>query len=160
MASEFESRLARLEGRAAIVELVTEYGSRIDAHDLPGLLDLFTSDARFNDYAGREGLTELFTNVFATMERSVHTAHNPVIVFDSDTEAHGTVVGHAEQTGEGTVLVMALRYRDVYRRDEDRWRIAERRTGYFYRLKAEEYVARFGSARPYFRAGEYRPADA
>lgn len=160
MSDEEARRLDELESRVAIGELVVRYASTIDAHDLDGLMDVFTDDARFNELEGNAAIRQMFEAFMGATARSVHTPHTPVIRFQGPNRATGTVTGHAEQTGDGETLVMVLRYHDVYRRDGATWRIAERRTTYFYRLRAEEYAERFGSERPVYRGGEYTAADA
>ena len=46
--------------------------------------------------------------------------------------------------GGGVVWVMAVRYSDRYRREAGSWLISARRVSYAYRLRAEDYLTRFG----------------
>ncbi len=50
---QLQTRIEALEAKDDIRALITAYGIACDDHDLPGLMDLFTEDAKY-DSANRE----------------------------------------------------------------------------------------------------------
>ena len=60
MAESLERRIARLESRAEIAELLARYAFLIDDHEFDALGELFTPDARFGSpgstHTGREAI--------------------------------------------------------------------------------------------------------
>lgn len=162
-----EHRIARLEDKDQIAELVVRYGDAVDAHDVPALRALFSDDARWawanglGEGVGIDAVIELLTGRFHTIDASLHVSHGHVIELDDDDadRATGVLFSHAEVTREGTPMISALRYDDAYRRVDGTWRFAERVLSFYYYVNAETYVGDLVSGTP-VRAGETpMPAD-
>ncbi|MCB1388683.1 MAG: nuclear transport factor 2 family protein [Rhodobacteraceae bacterium] len=146
LSRDLESRLARLEGRNEITELSARYAVACDVRDLDLLGALFTADAVFDTpngsmrATGRDQIVAMFDAVLAIRGPGFHWTHDPVIRFQSDTEATGTVFCHAETTPNGKQSLAALRYDDAYRFEEGAWRIARRVLNFFYYVPAADYA--------------------
>ncbi|GAA3952275.1 nuclear transport factor 2 family protein [Gordonia caeni] len=167
MSETVEIRLRRLEDRAAIEDLVLLYFHVMDERDLAGLSAVFTADAHLGsgdgvfDATGLAALEEIYRERFAVLGPTFHFSHGVLITPDPDDPdtATGVLTGHAELVRNGEPTLVALRYRDVYRRTPAGWRIADRVMSYFYYCSAEEYATVLVSAernRAYARPG---PAD-
>jgi uncharacterized protein (TIGR02246 family) len=136
--NSLEQRVARLEDRLAITDLVADYCAAIDGRDLEGFVACFTHDGviRHADGAmgldGREAIRDYYARRFGEYGMTFHYPHSHTIVIDGPDEAHGTVTAHAEMALQGEAWIAALRYTDRYRRDDGRWRFAERELACWY----------------------------
>jgi ketosteroid isomerase-like protein len=161
-----EQRLRRLEDRAQLRELVARYGIAIDDRDIEVIADLFTADGRFRsqdgvmDARGRAAVLEQFRGRFAALKATNHIAHDQILTFGEDPDsADGLVTSHAEVWRNGRALIAALRYRDTYRREEGRWRFADRLLSFLYYLPVDEYAEGLGSRLRMRAYGDQRAAD-
>jgi hypothetical protein len=95
---------------------------------------------------GRETVVELFRGRFTVLGPSNHFSHDKIITFDeSDPDrATGLVLSHAEMHRRGQPMITAIRYQDAYRREEGRWRFAERVLRFFYYVPAAQYLDALG----------------
>lgn len=164
---DLAARVARLEDREEIRALVARYGFVVDDRDIDALGGLFTPDGCFRskdgviDAHGREAVIETFHGRYAALGLSLHVTHDHLITFDEKDpdRAGGLLSSHAEVLRNGRSMVAALRYEDVYRRHEGRWRFADRLLSFLYYVPVEEYAEALGS-RDRMRAYEApRPAD-
>ncbi len=138
-------RVARLEARLAIRELVARYCFTVDERDVEGIGRCFTHDGvmRSRDgmmnARGRAAVIEQFHGRFAVLGPSNHYTHDHVIAFDAadPTRASGILNTHAEVVRNGEFLVASLRYRDAYRFEDGEWRFAERMLEFFYYARPE-----------------------
>jgi hypothetical protein len=74
--------------------------------------------------------------------------------------AYGLLASHAEVTRNGVGMVVALRYKDTYRRDGGQWKFQDRLMSYMYYLPIPEYAEGLGDGAGSVRAyGDHRPAD-
>ena len=74
--------------------------------------------------------------------------------------AYGLLASHAEVTRNGVGMVVALRYKDTYRRDGGQWKFQDRLMSYMYYLPIAEYADGLGDGAGSVRAyGDHRPAD-
>jgi uncharacterized protein (TIGR02246 family) len=126
-----EERIKTLEDRAEIQDLVARYFKVTDDDDEAALADCFTADARFvaSGYEGgttRDGVMAFLKSARSVMHQSVHTPHYVHITFTGPDAANGTVMAHLEIGMGGTTIFAAVRYLDVYARDDGQWRIASR----------------------------------
>jgi ketosteroid isomerase-like protein len=164
-----ERRIRRLEDRVEIGELVTRYGLAMDDRDVDAMPSLFTADVRIRsadgamDACGLDAAIAMFRGRFAVLGPSNHCTHDRLIDFDPQDadRATGLVLSHAEMQRHGQPMVAAIRYRDVYRRCDGRWRFAERELSFMYYVPTAEYLDAFGPGldrrmRAYDRA---TPAD-
>ncbi len=149
MGKDLERRLARLEAREEIRELIASYGYVVDARDIDGIPDLFTPDGRFRsrdgviDASGRPGIVDAFHGRYSALTFSLHWTHDVVIELDpaDPDRATGIVGSHAEVCRNGASMVAALRYDDLYRRHEGAWRFADRLLSFVYYLPVDQYAA-------------------
>ncbi len=146
--AELEARIQRLEDRESIRDLVAAYGFAVDDRDTDRLASLFTTDGRFRsedgvlDAHGRQAVIEQFRGRFAVLGPTNHVTHDLLIEFDDEDpdRASGRLSSHAEVVRNGITLVTALRYRDSYRREDGRWRFADRLLSFLYYVPAAEYA--------------------
>ena len=164
---DFAQRIARLEARAEIRELVARYCFNIDARDVDGIGQCFTRGGTFRSLdgvmnaVGREAVIAQFHGRFAVLGPSNHFTHDQTIDFDANDSAcaTGTVNSHAEVVRNDEPLLASLRYHDEYSLEEGRWRFHVRTLAFFYYLRPADYAqAMTGSLRN--RAyPEPQPAD-
>jgi len=161
-----EMRVRALEDRAELRELVARYGLAIDDRDIDSLSGLFTADGSFRsrdgvmNATGRDAVLEQFRSRFSALGPTNHIAHDQVCTLDADgNTASGLVTSHAELWRNGRAFVTALRYQDRYRREDGRWRFADRLLSFFYYLPVAEYVNGLGHPLRMRAYGDHRPAD-
>ncbi len=143
-----EQRIARLEARAEIRELVARYCFTVDARDVEGIGGCFTRDGVMRSLdgvmnaRGREAVIRQFHDRFAVLGPSNHFTHDHLIEFDPNDadRATGIVNTHAEVVRNGEALIASLRYHDEYLREEGRWRFCARTLSFFYYVKPSEYA--------------------
>ena len=139
-------RLQRVEDALAVRELAARYALAIDDRDWDTLRDLYTADAVFAGAAervtGRDAVVDYLARRMALVGPTTHSPHAHVVDWGAPGEATGTVSAHAEQAVDGVALVLAFRYSDVYRREDDgRWRFRSRELRFLYALPAVDYPA-------------------
>lgn len=165
--TSLERRIDRLEARAEIAELCSAYGIACDEHDYDRLESLFTADVRIQsrdglmDGQGRDAVMAMFGRMLAIRGPAYHWTHDRFVQFDdSDPDvATGLVLAHAETSPNGVASVAAIRYADRYRREEGRWKFAERQLSFLYYMPVTEFAAHFPSAERMGLGGEWRGAD-
>lgn len=159
--AELEGRVGRLEDRDEITELAVRYGVVVDDHDAEGLRDLFTDDARWrwrNGFVEASGIAEVMQALsgrWDLIDTSLHVVEGHAVSFEAhepDT-ATGVLFSHAEVTQQGTPMMSAVRYDDVYRRVDGRWLFAQRCLGFYYYVNARTYAEDLQSGTP-VRVGE------
>ena len=162
-----EQRLAKLEAKDEIRELVAHYGIVIDDRDLDGIEALFTRDGSFRskdgvfNAIGRDAVMDQFRARFAVLGPTNHFAHEHIITLDTTdcASAAGLVTSHAEVWRNGVAMIAALRYEDIYRVEAGRWRFAERLLSFLYYMPITEYPTGFGDRLRQRAYGDHRPAD-
>jgi uncharacterized protein (TIGR02246 family) len=160
-----EQRLQRLEDRFAITDLVADYCSAIDSRDLERFLDCFTSDGviRHDDGVmrldGREAIRAYYKARFPAYGVTFHYPHSHTVVIDGPDEAHGVVTAHAEMALDGAGWIAAFRYTDTYRREDGRWRFAERVLACWYYMKLSDLPDGMASDLRKHYKGERLPAE-
>jgi hypothetical protein len=140
-------RVARLEARFALQDLVANYFLRVDARTYDTLADLFTADGTFAfadmKASGRDGLLEFWKRRIANYEFTYHYLHSHVVTELGDDTAAGIVTGHAEHGIDGTCVLAALRYDDQYLCENGVWRIRVRQLSTRYFLPWNELAGNF-----------------
>jgi len=142
-----EQRIARLEARAQIRELVARYCFTIDERDVEGIGQCFTRDGSFRSLdgvmnaSGRDAVVAQFHGRFAVLGPSNHFTHDHIIQFDDGDAARatGTVNSHAEVVRNDEAMLASLRYHDEYRLEEGRWRFHVRTLAFFYYVRPADY---------------------
>jgi ketosteroid isomerase-like protein len=169
LAAGLEARLRRLEDRIEINDLIARYGLVMDNRDMSGMPDLFTGDVVISssdggmNAIGRDAAVEMYRRRIKGLGPSNHFTHDRIVTFDEATSdvATGIVLSHSEMNLRGAAMLAAIRYADVYRREEGRWRFAARALSFLYFLRADEFAEALGPGvagrnRVY---GDRRPAD-
>ena len=146
----FERRLAEVEDRLAIRELVARYCFAIDDRDLRTVGDLFTENASFGSddgvmrAVGRAAIVKQFEGRYSVLGATNHISHDHVIRFEGESRARGQVSSHAEVWRHERAMIAAMRYADVYEKSGGVWRFAERVLSFMYYLPIEDYSAALG----------------
>jgi len=123
--------------RAAIHELLVDYGSTLDARDFDGFAALFAKDGVYvaGSGAGASGKDagEMMRKVFAGnamgfKEPNFHVFFNEVVTLDGPDRAHATsmsfyVVPNEQNRPEP---VLMARYHDDLVREDGKWKFARR----------------------------------
>ncbi len=118
-------------------DLAFRYALAVDTLDAAMLASLFTSDGAVRGYGenpiefcGQEGLARMIGQVDAAFQKTMHNVFNQTF----DQAANGAVTGqttciasHILHGEEWTLLDMAMRYHNRYRREDGAWKFAERR---------------------------------
>ena len=163
---DLAARVDRLEAESAIRALAARYCFTIDNHDLNAVADLFTEDARVfsrdgvMDASGRNAIVAQYEGRFTLLGPSNHVSHDHWIRFGEDPDiAEGTVSAHAELWRKDGTMVTALRYDDVYRRDHNVWRFAERALSFLYYVPIADYPAILGQPDRMRAYDQPAPAD-
>ena len=150
--ADLETRIARLESRTELSDLVTRYGIACDEHDIAHLEGLFTHDAVFTSpnglmmAKGRDEIIAMFCKVLAIRGPGYHWTHDHIIRFDRGAEdaASGLLLSHAETTPNGTQSLAAMKYDDEYRIEDGTWRFAKRSIRFLYYVPVSEYDGALG----------------
>ena len=149
-APSIEQRLAEVESRLAIAQLIAKYSFAVDDRDIDTMGELFTEDAFFGSIdkvmgaRGRDAILKQFEGRFSILGPGNHFTHNHTLEFDSPTRAHGVVSAHAELFRNDKAMVTAFRYNDVYEKSDGAWRFAERLLSFFYYLDVRDYASTLG----------------
>ncbi len=134
-----EARVQRMEDRWAINDLLVDYATTTDDHDIDGLASLYTEDATFDGVqgrlTGRAAIGEYYEERLASFGASYHIPYSHRVDFESDTEATGLMLGATELALDGQAFWIAMRYHDSYAKGDDgRWRFRHRRIEQLYAM--------------------------
>jgi hypothetical protein len=128
---DLENRVARLEDRAEINDLVVRYFLASDGDDFATIAASFSSDATFASSGqlcgeGPEGIAEFIRGARTHMGLTIHTPHYVQITFDDADHARGLVGAHLELVLAGSTIYGPVRYVDEYVRVDGNWLIRRR----------------------------------
>lgn len=127
--ASIESRLAVIEARDEIRELTARYCHAVVDGDADTIVELFCADGAFRTHTlapkGREELREFYA---AGVGGKTHKpfVQNHVIEIEDATHATGRCSVEIRVMQDGEAYTQAGHYFDKYRKDDDRWRFAER----------------------------------
>lgn len=129
--ADIAARVARLEDRAELQDLVARYFLAADSDDLDGLRGCFTTGASFAisgwvGGTGREGIVDFLVEQRRRMGLTLHTPNSVLLGLGDADHADGLVGAHLELVLDGSMVFGAVRYRDRYVREDGAWRIAAR----------------------------------
>jgi len=156
-----ERRLAHLEDRHQLEDLVVRYFLACDERDYAALAEVFSDDAEF---AGGSGRDEVVGNLQGDRDTMGATIHTPdFFLFDlepgADT-ARGTIGAHCELSRGGRTLFGAMRYIDEYVRTDSGWKISKRQIKLYHVGPWEEVATSLtDELRVRWPEGDPRPAD-
>ena len=120
--------------RLAIQDLTNRYALYVDTKQLDRLIDLFWSDAVFDESAlgagpfrGQTAIREYFQAALPSVSELMHVTSNLVIDFDAGSEAKGVSTLLFEGR-DPTVTMQRLKgyFHDAYRLDSGQWRFQSR----------------------------------
>jgi len=144
-----EARIARLEARAEIQELLVRYALLIDDHDFDALGELFAPEAAFgspgSNHVGRAAIVANYRRLGDLYPVSLHEARGGVVDFVAEDRALGQVLGFSEQANDQHTVITSFRYSDEYVRLDGRWLFAARQVRTLYAMTHAE-LARGGLA--------------
>ena len=143
---DLEQRLAGVEARLALQELLGRYAIAVDDHDAEALGECFTEDGVFGfpnsgGSVGRAAVVEGFHARFARFGPTLHVPRFQVLSRLDATSASGTVVGYAELALAGQTVVTSFRYDDEYAVEDGRWRFRSRQVHTLYAMPLPDLVA-------------------
>lgn len=162
-----EQRIARLEARAEISDLIARYCFTVDERDIDGIGQCFTRDGSFRSLdglmnaTGRDAVIAQFHGRFSVLGPSNHFTHDHTLEFDDldPRRAGGVVNSHAEVVRNGEPMLASLRYHDEYRVEDGHWRFHSRTLAFFYYLRPSDYREAMGGSLRNRAYAEPRPAD-
>ncbi len=130
-----ETRLAELEDKLAITDLLYQYATGLDSRDWDLLRECFTEDgvADFLEFGGvnegQDAIVELCSGVLSGLDSSQHLIGNPRVTVDGD-RAEAVCYFQAQHVfvspAGGSTYLVGGRYEDRLRRCADGWRIEHR----------------------------------
>jgi ketosteroid isomerase-like protein len=136
--TSISDRLASVEARLAIQDLVSRYAVAVDSRDVEGLVALYTDDVNVGGgRRGHEALFERFTSILLTFYRTMHQVVGHVINLEGPDSATGTVYCRAEHECGSRWVAVAICYFDRYERRGDQWLFAARKPRVFYHADME-----------------------
>ena len=139
-----ERRLARIEARFAIQDLVVHYATLLDDKRWDGLGELFAINGIFDSpnstTVGRTAIVENFRTKLAGYSWTLHDPHGHAIEFDDDEHARGTLIAYSELGNADATLCTSIRYQDDYVLEEGRWRFAKRNVLTLYGLTVNDWA--------------------
>lgn len=121
----------QLADREQIKELRASYCYCLDKQDWETFDSLFTDDvvldygARIGRKTGQEGINAVTEFISELIEVSSHMVVNPKLDVDGDTATGHWYVDARESFESGKTGMTQGEYRDVYRRVDGEWKIAE-----------------------------------
>ena len=145
--TDLERRVARLEAREQIRDLVAEYSMAVDDRDIPTIARLFAADAVFAHadgtmtVEGRDAIAEFYASRLGSMGPTFHYPHSHRIEFVDDDNATGVVLAHAELAYGDSTMYTGLRYLDRYVCRDDGWEFADRQLKFVFFMPLADFVA-------------------
>jgi hypothetical protein len=134
------TRIDELADRSELAELAFRYASAVDARDREAFLAVFHPEGRLSTFApgaeepfavqaGHEELAWIPVAMSERFDATMHVMTNHLVEIAGD-EANGSVYCSARHLivnpMGGMDLMVLIRYEDLYRRNEGRWRILDR----------------------------------
>jgi len=126
------ARLEWIEAELEIHRLASEYCIGADTRDLGMWSEVWTEDATWTVsdtqvFTGRDAICAAVDVQWRAFRRMQHTVSNHVVSIDGDEATGRADVTVFVQLDETRWITGGGTYHDRYRRDDGRWRIAERR---------------------------------
>lgn len=126
---DLEAEIARLAAKDEIRELTARYCHAVVDGDAAAIVDLFCADGVFRAHtlapAGHAELREFYSGGVGGRTHKPFV-QNHVIEFDGPDHAHGRCSVEIRVLQDGVAYTQAGHYLDRYRREDGRWKFAER----------------------------------
>lgn len=135
---ELGPRMARLQDRDAIRQVLVQYCRGLDEHDIRLFLDQFEENIRYSYdakvWTGHASLSEVIQKNWVKMPQTQHLLGNMIITFDQHT-SDGAGEDQAAVTSDclalavlatGEMQLVTAAYRDRLIKRSGQWRFAER----------------------------------
>lgn len=124
--SDIADRVARLEDRAELQDLIVRYFLASDGDDVDVIRGAFAPGATFAVSGnicgtGPDAIVDFIVEQRGNMGLTVHTPNFALFTFDGADEARGLVGAHLELVLAGQSVFGAVRYQDEYVRTEGGW---------------------------------------
>ena len=134
-----EAVIRELADREEIRDLIATYAHRM-AHG-PAVADLFTDDGAYlnrgtgsrppREVRGRAALDEYYGDRTGWRDHPLPMIHNQLIAVDGD-EATGICSVEIRMAEDGVSVIASGYYKDRFRREDGRWKFAEREVSFFH----------------------------
>lgn len=129
-----EQRLQQLEDKAAIEQVLIDYGRTLDSRDLVAYSELFAKEGEwiggFGNVKGRTALLDFMKKNIGTAPNNARTYHlltNFTVVVNGDKATAFSRWSYVVPNGEKKpVLEHSGRYEDTLVREDGRWRFLKR----------------------------------
>lgn len=150
MNDELLQRVAALEARMEISQLIAQYGPAVDDRDYETLGSLYTADGVFDTVggrlSGRAAVVDYYRQRGSAYGATYHYPHSIEIHLDEPSSDHraaarGVVCAHAELAIDGVTHLVGLRYHDAYKHEDSAWRFYERVVKLLYVLPASDLTS-------------------
>ena len=143
--NDVAARLARVEARFAIQDLVVTYATLLDDQQWDAVGELFAREGVFDSpnstTVGRQAIVDNFRSKLTKYTWSLHDPHGHSVAFDDETHARGTVIGYSELGTPEYALITSIRYQDDYVVEDGHWRFARRNVLSLYGMPISEAVS-------------------
>ena len=145
MTTDLERRIARIEARESIRELVFDYSTAVDDRDYERIGEISATTPRSptpTAATAPRAATPSWTSTgtapdsWADLPLSPQPPHR----LHRRRPRHGNGARHAELALEGTTYQVGLRYADTYRRQNGAWRFGSRTVCFLYFMPLSELV--------------------
>jgi ketosteroid isomerase-like protein len=131
--SSVEERLAAVEARQAIGQLVARYAVAVDGRDLDALVALFAIDVDCGRWGqGRDALRAFYDKTLRGFGRSIHLVSAHVIDLGESGRATGVTYCRAEHEAGDEWVVQTFAYFDTYEVSGGGWTFRRRELGTWY----------------------------
>lgn len=137
--SDVEARVAALEAREAIRQLVARYALALDSRNVADLVRLFVPDVRTADgEVGRDALASWFDAILRPYRATFHLTGGHVIDLVDADHATGVLYCRPEHEVGDLWIVMPMQYWDRYERHDGEWLFRSRSVHAFYAADVQE----------------------
>ena len=128
----FDERVAALEDRQAVHELLAHYNRGIDEKDEDLFLSIWSEDARwdigdpFGSHVGHPQIMDIVRVIWHALPETHHFTTNEVIRVEGDSATAASDAHCTATDAKGRAMLIAASYRDRAHRSDGTWQLTER----------------------------------